>query len=183
MHDAESNYYTAYEVLINPIRNRMIRAIWQITQDEDDAEEAMQEALANIWKKIDRILKHENPQALILRMCHNAAYDVLRAKIRRRKREALLRTLTLGSTPNSPDCIVANKERESIILRAIARLSRNQSLAVLLRCVQNKSYEEIAHILGCTEVTARKHVARGRQRLKVSLPILLELNPEEYPLK
>ena len=183
MHNEESNYYTAYELLINPIRNRMIRAIWQITQDEDDAEEAMQEALATIWKKMDRILKHENPQALVLRICHNAAYDVLRAKIRRRKREALLRTFTLGSVPSSPDNIVANKERESIILRAIARLSRNQSLAVLMRCVQQKSYEEIACTLGCTEVTARKHVARGRQHLKVSLPILLELSPEDIPTR
>lgn len=181
MHKAESNYYIAYETLIAPIRAQMIRAVWQVTQDEEDAEEAMQEALAVIWRKFDRILAHDNPQALLLRICHNAAYDVLRRKIRRRKRLEWLHLFMPQRESSSPDHLVVRKEQESIILRAIARLSKQQSTAVLLRIVQEKPYPEIAQILGCTEVTARKHVARGRERLRSILPKLLELSPGEFP--
>ncbi len=181
MHDSESNYYRDYETLIAPIRDQMIRVVWQVTQDEEDAEEAMQEALAVLWRKFDRVCTHDNPQALVLRICHNAAYDVLRRKIRRRKRQEFFQQFLPRGKASRPDHIVAGREQESIILRAIAQLSRQQSVAVLLRLVQERSYTEIAEILGCTEVTARKHVARGRERLRERLPRMLDLRPEELP--
>jgi RNA polymerase sigma factor (sigma-70 family) len=60
-------------------------------------------------------------------------------------------------------------EQHAEILRAIHRLSRRQAVATLMRVVQEQPYEQIAAVLGCTEATARKHVARGRDRLRVSL--------------
>src|SRR5690554_5358393 len=106
MHDSESNYYRDYEILIAPLREAMICVVWQVTQDEEGAEEAMQEALAVLWRKFDRVCAHDNPQALVLRICHNAAYDVLRRKIRRRKRQEFFqRFLPQNRTPR-PDHIV-----------------------------------------------------------------------------
>lgn len=51
------------------------------------------------------------------------------------------------------------------MLRAIARLPRQQAAAVLLRIVQEQSYEAVAKALDCSETTARIHVSRGRARL------------------
>lgn len=152
-----------YERLIRPIEGQMMRVVWGITQDPEDAEEAFQEALATIWRKWDRIGRHPNPTALILRMCHNAAYDILRKKIRRR-REVQPELISPEPAPN-PSEIAASRERESVILNAIGHLSRQQAQAVIMRLVEGESYDAIGRILGCKDSTARKHVERGRERL------------------
>ena len=167
-----------YERLIKPIEDKMIRSIWSVTQDADEAEEAFQEALSVIWRKLDRVRRHANPQALVLRICLNSAYDVLRRKIRRRRRETRAGFEWPARVPTPADALVS-RECESAIFRAIAKLSRNQAAAVTMRLVQGQSYAEIARILGCREATVRKHVERGRERLRQLLaPLAPHLNKE-----
>ena len=44
----------------------MIRSVWRITRNAQDAEDAMQNALVAICNRGHRISEHSNPQALIL---------------------------------------------------------------------------------------------------------------------
>ncbi|NTU51536.1 MAG: hypothetical protein HGA94_03750, partial [Candidatus Aminicenantes bacterium] len=46
---------------------RLMRTIWRIVRQKEAAEDALQDALAAIWKKRDAVARHPNPQALILR--------------------------------------------------------------------------------------------------------------------
>src|ERR1700682_6684499 len=75
-----------YEQIIEPINDRMIRSVWWITRNAQDAEDAMQNALMAIWKRQHRISRHSSPQALILRMCIDAACDVARRRGRDRRK-------------------------------------------------------------------------------------------------
>lgn len=147
----------------------MIHSVWRIVRDRDDFEEAFQEALATIWKRIDRVRRHPNPHALILRICANAAYDALRRKFRRQRREVCGVPESIADpAPAVVVSLVADQDREEIF-QAISRLPRNQAEAFLMRFVQNLSYSEIAGALGCTQVTARTHVMRARAKLSESL--------------
>lgn len=47
-----------WQQIIEPIEDRMIRAVWRITRNAQDAEDAMQNALMTIWKRQHRISKH-----------------------------------------------------------------------------------------------------------------------------
>lgn len=69
---------------------------------------------------------------------------------------------------------MVDREQYAEIVQAIHRLPRQQAAAMLMRAVQGKRYEEIAAALGCTEATARKHVARARGRLRI---LLARLDP------
>lgn len=171
--------YEEYERIIRPIEAQMVRSIWGVTRDADDAEEAFQEALTNVWRRWGRIRRHPNPHALVLRICINAAYDHLRKKLRRRKREALAGVETEVASTATPADAMVRREQESAILRAIGRLSRNQATAVLMRLVEGQSYAEIAGILGCKDSTARKHVERGRERLRTMLGPIDEPSEKE----
>ena len=44
-----------YERAVEPIEDRMIRSVWRITRDVQDAEDAMQDALVRIWTHRVRI--------------------------------------------------------------------------------------------------------------------------------
>ena len=159
-----------YERLIKPIEDRMIRSIWRILRDPDDADDALQDALATIWKRLDRVRKHPNPQALVLKICADAAYDALRRRIRSSRREDWR-----GIDENRPDSAplvseeLSRRDRRREIFGAIARLPRNQATAVLMRFVQEQPYSVVAKALGCTEGTARTHVKRARERLRTLL--------------
>lgn len=162
---AVNNEYASYEQLIAPIENRMIRSIWRIVRNGQEAEDTLQDALTIIWRKMDRIRKHPNPQALILRICIDVSYDSLR---KRKNRHGHEDPETLGRIPANTTAAsdeIVGKETENEILDAIAKLPRKQAAAVLMRIVQEQPYESIAQAMGCAETTVRIHVSRGREKL------------------
>ena len=174
-----SDLQRVYDRIIRPIEDRMIRSIWRIVRNPQDAEDAMQEALLTVSKRWDRISRHPSPQSLVLKICIDAAYDLTR----RRMRHGRLLELTEAAneqcdSSRSPSEEMVSAEQYVEIITAIHRLSRQQAVATLMRVVQEQSYEQIAAVLGCTEATARKHVARARERLRIRLAHLDPKNGE-----
>ncbi len=161
----------AYERFIRPIEDQMIRSVWRIIRNSDDVDDAFQDALARIWKQWDRIQRHANPQALILRICIHAAYDSLRRKARDRKAEALhaIDEIIAARKIGSLDPVAA-AQRKAALCAAISRLPKNQGLAVHMRFIEEQPYEAIARALGCREVSARKHVSRAVRKLQHIFP-------------
>lgn len=174
--------HSDYEQLIEPIEDRMIRSVWRIVRDRDDFDDAFQEALATIWRRLNRIRRHPNPQALILRICINAAYDVLRKQALRRRHEAVdaIPETLPDSTPSAATTASGREERDEI-LRAIGLLPRKQAQVALMRFVEELPYRDIAEALGCGEVTARTHVMRARTRLTKLLSHLAPESRKEAP--
>jgi RNA polymerase sigma-70 factor (ECF subfamily) len=140
----------------------------------------MQNALMHIWKKLYHIKGHPNPQALILRICINAAYDVLRKQKRWNKQEVYnILSSDIPDPGPMADEEISNAEKRKEIFNAIAQLSRNQAVAVMMRFMEELSYNEIAQALGCGEATARKHVTRARAKLRQLLAHMLPLSVRE----
>lgn len=156
----------SYEQLIAPIESQMMRSIWRIVRNREAAEDTMQDALTIIWKNMDRICRHPNPHAFILKICANAACDTLRRtrRIRRREESAEIQEFPAGSEANGLERL-EKKHAEEEILDAIRRLPRKQALAVLMRIVQDQPYHSIAQVLDCREVTVRIQVSKGRAKL------------------
>lgn len=148
---------------------RMLRTIWRVVRDPDLAQDALQDALITLWRKLPAIARHPNPDAFVLRVCLDAAYDQMRAQLRRRRRDVPLDDLPRSSVPQAagPEPVVQDE-----VLRAIGRLRRPQAMAILLRALHEESYETIARCLGCSEVTARVHVLHAREKLRTWLSYL-----------
>jgi RNA polymerase sigma factor (sigma-70 family) len=161
---------TAYEQIIGPLEPCMVRTVWRITRNRQDAEDALQNALLAVWKRWDRVVRHRAPTALVLKMCVDAAYDVVRQRVRTKRElgRSDSRVEPVDSRRDPQDELAA-QERSAEMLEAIQSLSRRQAAAVLLRVLEDLPYEEIAAALGCRAATARKHVERGRARLQVVL--------------
>jgi RNA polymerase sigma factor (sigma-70 family) len=155
-----------YDTLVRPIENQMIRSVWRIVRDPNDADDAFQEATATIWKRLGRIRRHPNPRALILKICTDAAHDVLRRRLRQvrtQEQEDVIADLP-DPAPSAAQSLIS-RETQAEVFQAIGKLPRKQGTAVLMRFVQGLSYRDIAQSLGCREATVRKHVARARDRL------------------
>ena len=169
-----------YERLIAPIEDRMMRTVWRILRDSKDAEDAFQEALLKIWKRWDRIRTHPNPHALVLQICIFAAHDVLRRKVRQgRWLEAVAIPEDIPDSSASVIQNITGAEQNARVLGAIGLLPKNQARAILMHAVEEIPYADIAAVLGCREVTVRKHVARARARLRTLLSHLIPANHKE----
>lgn len=171
---------TLYDQLIAPMESRMMRTIWRVVRRSELAEDTLQDALTIIWRKRDRVRRHPNPQALILKICLDCAYDSLGKRERFRK---IHDVSTMGSLDSHAykdgSQELEGKEVEAEVLKAIGRLPRKQAEAVLMRIVQDESYDVIAETMGCSETTVRIHVSRGRKRLSQLLSHLQPTSSEE----
>ena len=166
-----------YEGLISPIEQRMIEIVGRIVRDPQDAADVFQEVLAQIWTKLERIDRHPNPHAYIIRICITRSYDTLRKRSRRRRREIRLESIHAKLRPAESLSYIGDRDRVTAIREAIATLPRNQGQAVLLRIIENAPYGAIAAVLGCSEATARSHFSKGRTRL---VELLGELGISAY---
>ena len=155
-----------YQRHIKPIEDQMIGVIWRLLRDPDEADDALQDALARIWSKRRKVFKHPNPKALILRICINSAYDKLRQRAKQQHNQKVLREYAVESTEASSDTAMQHSELRGQVLEQIALMPKQQAVAVLMRLVEQQPYTEIAQSLGCSEATARVHVAKGRLRLQ-----------------
>ena len=170
----------AYERLIAPIETRMIHAIWGVVRDPDEAQDALQEALAVIWRRWDRLRNHPNPEALVMRICINAAYDALRRKHRRlRWFGAEDASVDVADARPSALQMVTTAEQQARVRHAIASLSRNQATAILMHAVEGIPYDGVAAAMRCREVTVRTHVARARAKLRALLADLVPSGREQ----
>jgi RNA polymerase sigma factor (sigma-70 family) len=169
-----SSLQSEYERIIRPIEQPMMLSVWRITQNGEDADDAFQEAMTQIWQRLPRIRSHPNPQALVLRICTNVACDVLRRKTRRGSREQSLDSPEVDVFTPDVASLILNSERREQVKVAISRLPEKQATAVTMRFLLYCPYEEIAQALGCAEATARVHASRGLSRLR---ELLVHLKP------
>jgi RNA polymerase sigma factor (sigma-70 family) len=166
-----------YEELIDPVRERMMRVIWRVVRHPEEAEDTMQEVLAIVWQKLDRISCHPNPQALVLKICVNAAVDTLR---RQRRGGRFAGSEIIDRLPDAAAGSERNRaETERLVRGAVGRLPGKQAVAVVMRVLEGYSYKEIAVALDCREATARTHVLRGRAKLSRWLSDLRPSGREE----
>jgi RNA polymerase sigma factor (sigma-70 family) len=155
-----------YDALVRPLEPRLMRTVWRIVRGKEAAEDALQDALATIWKKRETVARHPHPEALMLRIAVSAAIDALRRDRRRLRHEAPGLPDDRagdGAPPMTKDA--EDRDLRAAVLEAIGRLPRRQAAAVVLHIVEERSYEEAARAMGCSETTVRVHVLRGRAAL------------------
>ena len=171
---------TIYDELIAPMEATMIRSIWRVVRNTDLAEDCLQDALAVVWKKRFQIRLHPNPRALILKICLNAAYGSLR-RLERMRRQTGLSQLDNAPAPpdHDADRYLEEREIEEQVQQAILRLPRKRALAVMMRLINEESFEAIAHALDCSEITVRIHIFRGRAQLRKWLSHLCRSSRQE----
>lgn len=100
----------------------------------------------------------EEPRAYLMRAVMNEAMSHHRSTIRRRAREARAahRNPGIGTPP------VVEPE----VLEAVGRLSMRQRAVVVLRYWGDHPPQAIAEMLGISEGSVRRHLARARERLR-----------------
>lgn len=128
----------------------------------DEADDAVQETLLRLWTALRDGVAIERPDAWAFRSLYRLSMD--RHRWHRRVR---LLTERLGGQPaRRPGIDHADR---MAIWEAVEGLPERQRLAIYLRYRADLPYEEIGTILGIAAPSARSHVSRALDALRVEL--------------
>ncbi len=142
--------------------------LWKLTGDKELFAEALQYALLEMWRKVEK-LDGEKAGAYIYRIALTANSKAWRNRIGRDGRAGQPQL----NIEEDPQDRVSSSESAGLIRRAIAQLGAKQAGAVVMRYLQQQSYESIAGKLNCSEDTARSHVSKALAALKSKLGNLI----------
>ena len=166
----------AFETLLRPHRNRLLRVSQRILRNREDAEDAVQTALLNAWRNINTFEGRSRFATWITRIVMNSAFMQLRAK--RCKKELSLdemveadSTLTfhvIDARPN-PEREFSSKEALRLIESALRRLEPHYSEVFEMSVVHGLVGKEVAQILNLTVPTVKSRLFRARNILSRSV--------------
>ncbi|TQK17958.1 RNA polymerase sigma factor (sigma-70 family) [Microbacterium sp. SLBN-154] len=127
----------------------------------DDAEDAVQEALAAAWTQWPREGVPDNPAAWLVSVASRRYVDAVRSDAARRAREER----TAREEPGGPVAQVDDTLR-LFLLCCHPSLSRASQMALTLRCVGGLTTREIARGLLSTESTVAQRISRAKASLR-----------------
>ena len=147
-------------------RTALHRYLGKLTSGAEDVEDLVQEAYVRIYAVTD-YHQVESPKALLFRIAHNLAVE----RARRQKAQATdtmadFETLSVYSNEAPPDEQTDSRRRFESFCAAVDRLPPLCRRVFVLRKVHKLSPAEISEVLGVSESTIEKHVAKGLVRCR-----------------
>jgi RNA polymerase sigma-70 factor (ECF subfamily) len=174
-----------FESSLTPIFNAVYGAARQMTRNDDDAADLVQEASLRAFRSFHTFEEGTNFKAWFFKILTNLFYE----KHRKREREPDTVNLEessdlfmymhsvqagLASESDDPAALVMSKLTEEDVNAAIQALPEEYRVVNSLYFVQDFSYEEIAAMVGCPLGTVRSRLHRGRKALQQALWHLAE---------
>lgn len=170
----------ASEMLVEAYGDRVYRLAFRITGSREDAEEAAQDALWTVARKIDMFKGDSAFGSWLYRIAANAAYQKLRSRKGRAREiaiEDMLPSLDTEGRHWEPiddwsrrvDERAMQKELREVLEDAIAALPADYRTAVVLHDVEGMSNPDIAETLGISLAAVKSRVHRSRLYLRQRL--------------
>jgi RNA polymerase sigma-70 factor (ECF subfamily) len=160
---AEADKAGPFADLMVPLIPAAQRLAYGMLQNPQDCEDAVQEATFKAWRAFPRLRENSELRPWFLTIVAN--------ECRQRRRNRWWSILKMASPaedlPAPPDGI----DEMALDLRlAVGKLPVDMKLAIVLRFYLDLSFDEVARILGVSNVAARARVYRALQRLRVEIP-------------
>ena len=162
---AQEGDVRAFESLARRHQATLYRTAVRVTGDAGDAEDALQEALLDAWRHIERFRGDAAFTTWMYSLVTRRCIGVLRK--RRPEPVADVGDAALALAPDSPERAAELDAEMSALGHALHDLSDDLRVCFVLREMEGLGYAEIAAITGASETIVRGRIHRARTRLAV----------------
>ena len=149
-----------------------LKAAKVICFDTQNAEDVLQEALADVYKRWSKIREHENPEAYLMRVMVSKHADMRRKWLR--KQQELETSWDLAENIRDIADQTDDVTQRLLVQAALKSLSAVQRAVLVLIYEHGMVLREVAEVLQIPMGTAASHLARG----KAAVAAYVELVPE-----
>lgn len=172
----------AYEILIDRFQQPVYSLVCRLLNDPSDAPDIVQEVFLKVFRSIGSFRGNSSLKTWIYRIAVNEAYNHRRWFCRHQRQEVALgsddgaphHADTMADPGRSPFELAADHETRALVERALEKLNPKFRAAVVLRDIEDLSYEDIATVLNISLGTVKSRIMRGREALRVVLEGRLE---------
>jgi len=170
----------AFREVVETYQDKVFNLTYRMLGDRGEAEDLAQEVFITVFKSIDSFRGDAKFSTWLYRIAANHCKNRIKYLARRHDRdrteydEGVRRQgapggVTGPSDPPRPDVALEGVERERLLQEAIARLDEEHRLLIVLRDIEELSYEEICSITGLPEGTVKSRLHRARLSLRKKL--------------
>lgn len=180
--DLRSGSEAAYEALLERFQTPVYHLVQRLIDDSSDAGDVVQDVFLKVFRNVGSFRGQSSLKTWIYRIAVNEAHNRRRWFSRHRRAEVGLETDgdgrdyldQISDSARSPYDLALNEEFKSAIADALAGLNPVFRTAVVLRDLEDFSYEEIADVLDVSLGTVKSRILRGREALRKALVERLE---------
>jgi RNA polymerase sigma-70 factor, ECF subfamily len=174
----------AYEALLARFQQPVYNLAFRLASNPGDASDVVQEVFLKVFRNVRHFRRQSSLKTWIYRITVNEAHNQRRWFFRHRSREVGLDdetdegcSRTVADTGRSPFDCAFDREKHVLIENALARINPLFREVVVLRDIEDLSYEEIAEVLQISLGTVKSRIMRGREALREELTGRLEAEP------
>ncbi len=164
----------SFEKLIDKYQTLAFNIAYKMLGNKEDASDITQEALVKVFKSIKNFKEESSFSTWLYRIVTNTCIDMIRKKKK-------IKTFSLDNPietengkierqiqgeENLPEDVFEKKQIQKRVHRAISSLPEKYRIVIILRDIQDFSYDEISEIVGVPLGTVKSRINRGRIILK-----------------
>jgi RNA polymerase sigma-70 factor, ECF subfamily len=167
----EKNTLEAYEILVRRYKDPLMNFVYRFTGDRDVSSDIVQDTMIKFYMNKDSYRSFAKFSTWIYTIAGNLAKN----ELKRRKRRKIFslendddeRSIQVADkTIIQPDLAADGEIKNEIIQKALTKVKDVYRNVVILRDIQELSYEEIAEITGLSLGTVKSRINRGRLQLQ-----------------
>jgi RNA polymerase sigma-70 factor (ECF subfamily) len=173
-----------FEKIVAENESRIFNTVYSFTGNYEDALDLTQETFIHAYRNIGRFRHESSIYTWLYRIAINLCK---RAYSKKRRRgsiltgslddpETLQQIARQASEEKSAIEIMELGEEQLVIRREIAALPDKHKAVIILKYLQELSYEEIAEVLGCGIGTVKSRLSRAKEKLKKRLEEAIEVS-------
>lgn len=170
----------AFREMVEQYGDRVYNLTYRMLGNREEAEDVAQEVFITVFKSIESFRGDSKFSTWLYRITANHCKNRIKYLARRHDRDRTeldervtggLNGPVMGAPAASPrpDRQLEGAEMEQVLQRAIAELDDDQRILVILRDVEDLSYEEICAITELPDGTVKSRLHRARMALRKKL--------------
>ena len=170
---------SAYKLLLNKHKDAIFRLIVKIVHNQEEAQDLVQETFMKAFGSLSSYKCQYRFTTWLYKIAANNCIDFLRKRrlisvsldqpLETKDGEV---TIEIADWTYNPEADLASRQKSLSIDAAIETLPQKYREVIIFRHKQEKSYEEIAQILGIPVGTVKARIFRARELLKKKLKSL-----------
>jgi RNA polymerase sigma-70 factor, ECF subfamily len=160
----------AFAQLVQRYQRRVFNLVYRMLQQYEEANETTQETFLAAWQGLPAF----RGDARFATWLYRIAYNCSLKQLEQRKRDKALQVALEAEQDNTKltDTEMDVRDRQALVREHLSHLPAKYRIVLILRHLQDMTYEEMAEILTMPIGTIKTHLFRARNLLKERLQAL-----------
>lgn len=168
----------AFGLLYSRYVLQVYRFSYHMLGDADDADDVKQDTFVKAYQALPNFRGDCSLQTWLLKIAGNLCRDRLKMRMRRGEMEMLPEIEDSLHDPSSygidPAESLERKDTRNAVHRVLSGLPEPQRALIVLRDIEEMSYQEISEVLGCSVSSVKLRLFRARRGFRDRLESLLK---------